>query len=81
MVISYILLWKEENSMNKFKMYFIIGCLLIIIAIAFILYAVNHPEASFPWSNFVTYTIYIVYGLLTGLVWGLVFKYRPKQTK
>ncbi|WP_409969323.1 hypothetical protein RFF05_05175 [Bengtsoniella intestinalis] len=67
--------------MSKCKGYFITGCVLMIIAIAFILYAVNNPQASFPWSNSVTYAIYSVYGLLTGLIWGLVFKHRPKQTK
>ncbi len=64
--------------MSKCRRYFIIGCILMIVAISFILYGVNNPQASFPWSNSVTYVIYSIYGLLTGFVWGLVFKYRPK---
>ena len=65
--------------MSKFKLYFTIGCALMLAAILFILYAVNNPQASFPWSHSVTYAIYIIYGLLTGFVWGLVFKRRPEQ--
>ncbi len=67
--------------MSKFKIYLTLGCLLSIIAIAFILYAVNNPQSSFPWSNSVSYTIYVVYGIATGLVWGKVFKHKPKKTK
>ena len=75
------LVGEEETYMSKFKAYLITGCILMMVAILFILYAVNNPQASFPWSNSVTYIIYILYGLLTGCVWGLVFKHRPKQTK
>lgn len=64
--------------MSKFKMYILTGSVLIVIAIAFILYAVNNPQASFPWSNSVTYAIYIAYALLTGLVWRMAFKHKLK---
>ncbi len=67
--------------MSKFKKYLIIGCLLFIAAIIYILFALNHPEMSLPWSNFISYTIYIVYGGITGIIWGLAFKHRPKQTR
>ncbi len=39
----------------------VIGAVMILIAIAFLVYAVRHPEASFPWSNEVTYAIYRVW--------------------
>jgi len=65
--------------LSKFKTYILSGSVLMLIAIAFILYATNNSQASFPWDNSVTYVIYGVYGLLTGLVWGLAFKNRPKQ--
>lgn len=65
--------------MSKFKIYAFSGSALMLLAIAFILYAVNNPQASFPWSNAVTFSIYIAYGLLTGLICGLAFKHRPKH--
>ena len=67
--------------MSKFKIYLTFGCLLSIIAIVFVLYAVNNPQASFPWNNSVTFAIYGAYGIIISLIWGLVFKHKPKQTK
>ena len=34
---------------------------MALFAVLFVLYAVNHPELSFPWSNTVTYCLYGVY--------------------
>lgn len=31
-----------------------IGLSMLILAIAFVAYALRHPEGSFPWSNTVT---------------------------
>lgn len=76
---NYLYLAKEDIALSKFKTYILSGSVLILIAIAFILYAANNPQASFSWGNSVTYVIYGAYGLLTGLVWGLAFKYRPKK--
>ena len=45
----------------KRKHSIILGCVLLIIAIIFIEYAVHHPEGSFPWENRVTFVIYGVY--------------------
>ena len=39
----------------------IIGMIMLIVAIAFVVFALKHPETSFPWSNTVTYAIYAVY--------------------
>ena len=50
--------------MIKNKKYLKIALTLLVIGIIFIFYALNHPEASFPWSNNITYIIYIVYLLL-----------------
>lgn len=50
--------------MIKNKKYLRIALTLLVIGIIFIFYALNHPEASFPWSNNITYIIYIVYLLL-----------------
>jgi hypothetical protein len=35
------------------------------VALAFVAYALNHPEASFPWPNSVSYIIYATYILIT----------------
>lgn len=39
----------------------IIGILMFLAAAAFIIVALNNPQAGFPWSNVITYGIYIVY--------------------
>lgn len=48
---------KKKNAL-------IIGTVLLVIAIGFVVYAVNHPEASFPWSNQLTFLAYGVYVFL-----------------
>lgn len=53
--------------MNR-KTSVIIGISLLVIAICFIGYAVNHPEAAFPWSNRVTFMLYGIY------IW-LIFRF------
>ena len=49
----------------KNKKYLKIGLAMILIAILFVFYALKHPEASFPWPNSITYTIYLAYLVLT----------------
>lgn len=39
----------------------VIGAFLAAIAVCFVSYAAGHPEASFPWSNRITFMIYGVY--------------------
>ena len=43
----------------------IIGLTMLIIAIVFIMFALNHPEKSLPWSNTITWLLYGVYFLVT----------------
>ena len=38
--------------------------IMLVVAIGFIIFALNHPESVFPWSNTVTYTIYGIYALV-----------------
>ena len=45
----------------------IIGLTMLIIAIVFIMFALNHPEKSFPWSNTITWLLYGVYFLVTSV--------------
>ena len=33
----------------------IIGVIMLIIAIVFIMFALNHPEKSFPWNSSAAY--------------------------
>ena len=50
--------------MTKIKNTKIIGIIMLIVACLFIIYAFNHPEASFPWSNQMTYILYVSYLLV-----------------
>ena len=43
----------------------IIGLIMVVIAIAFVVFALNHPEMSFPWSNTITWVLYGVYAIVT----------------
>lgn len=54
----------------------IIAGLMLLAAVAFFLYALGHPASSFPWSNAVTYTLYLAYGLLMLLFFLAPFKDR-----
>ena len=38
-----------------------IGAVLAAIAVCFVVYAAGHPEASFPWSNRITFMLYGAY--------------------
>lgn len=42
----------------------IIGAVMLFIAAVFVVIALTHPNASFPWSNAVTYTLYILYAIV-----------------
>ena len=53
----------RRDTMNR-KTSLIIGVSLLVIAICFIGYAANHPEAAFPWSNKVTFMLYGMYSWL-----------------
>ena len=53
-----VIYMKKDTSM-------IIGLIMLIIAIAFIVFALNHPEMSFPWNNTITWLLYGLYVLVT----------------
>ena len=52
----------------------IIGLIMLIVAIAFVFFALKHPEASLPWSNTVTYAIYAVYLIVVAILLVAPFK-------
>ena len=43
----------------------ILGLIMLIIASAFIVFALNHPEMSLPWNNTITWLLYGLYILVT----------------
>lgn len=51
-----------------------IAVVMLVLAIAFLAFALTHPNASFPWSNAVTYTIYAVYVLAMAVLFIAPFK-------
>lgn len=52
----------------------IIAAVMLVLAIAFLTFALTHPNASFPWSNTVTYVIYAVYVLAMAVMFIAPFK-------
>ena len=65
-------LWHTESGNSEFGevIYMkkstsrIVGLVMLIIAVAFIMFAVNHPEMSFPWNNTITWLLYGLYVLV-----------------
>ena len=46
----------------------IIGSIMAVIAIGFVVFALNHPEMSFPWSNTITWVLYGLYAIVTAVL-------------
>ena len=53
--------------MNK-KISRIIGLVMVVIAIIFVVFALNHPEMSFPWDNTITWVLYGLYIIVTAIL-------------
>lgn len=51
----------------------LLGLLLLAAAAGFFLYALSHPEGSFPWPNAVTYSLYALYLAVTAMLLGKGF--------
>lgn len=64
--------------MRKSAVYTSIGAVLSAAAVIFFLYALNNPQASFPWSNSVSYALYALYAALTAVFFLLGWKSRKK---
>ena len=62
-----------DVCMSK-KLSRIIAAVMFILAIAFLAFALAHPNASFTWSNAVTYAIYAVYILAMTVLFIAPFK-------
>lgn len=44
------------------------GMIMIAIAVIFVIYALNHPEISFPWSNTITWILYAFYAIIAAVL-------------
>lgn len=53
--------------MNK-KISRVIGLVMVVIAIVFVVFALNHPEMSFPWNNTITWVLYGLYAIATAVL-------------
>ena len=68
--------FNEEVLYMKKSISRIIGVIMLIVAVIFIMFALNHPEKSFPWNNTITWLLYGVYFLVT-----VVLLIAPKMKK
>lgn len=69
---------KEKKVVKQSKVFLFIGILMVMVAIIFFVFALNHPEMSFNWSNTITYTIYIVYFVVMVAMFILSVVFRKK---
>ena len=54
---------------------------MLVLAVVFFIYAVSHPEGSFPWSNWITYLIFGIYLAVTVLLFIAPFSSRQRGEK
>ena len=52
----------------------IVAVIMLIIAIIFFVVALNNPQASFPWSNIITYILYGIYVIIMIILFIAPFK-------
>ena len=50
--------------MKNKRIFLATGIIMLIVAIGFVIYALNNPQASFPWNNTITYAIYAAYAII-----------------
>lgn len=55
------------------KRYFITACVLLVVAVVFFIYALRHPELSFPWNTQFTHILYGLYADAVILLFVLAF--------
>ena len=60
------------------KQFLIPACVLAAAAIGFVIYALGHPELSFPWSTQITHILYGLY--VDGVVLLFVLAFWKKAT-
>ena len=62
------------------KQFFIPACVLAAVAIGFIIFALGHPEMSFPWSAQITHIFYGLYVDAVVLLFILAFWKKSDKT-
>lgn len=55
------------------KRYFIPACVLVAVSVGFLIFAMGHPEMSFPWSVQITHILYGMYADVVILLFVLAF--------
>ena len=65
--------WKSERKFEMKKRFLIPACVLAAAAIGFVIYALGHPELSFPWSIQITHILYGLYVDMVILLFVLAF--------
>ena len=57
---------RPESLKNKNRKTLKIAIILVIILLIMsLIFAINNPQASFPWNNYITYPIYVIYLMIT----------------
>lgn len=54
----------------------IIATIMLVLGVAFIIYAIHHPTESFPWSLEITYAMYYLY--LIGIIVLYIAPFKKK---
>ena len=62
------------------KQFFIPACVLAAVAIGFIIFALRHPEMSFPWNTQITHIFYGLYLDAVVLLFILAFWKKSDKT-
>ena len=62
------------------KQFFIPACVLAAVAIGFIIFALGHPEMSFPWNTQITHIFYGLYVDAVVLLFILTFWKKSDKT-
>jgi len=51
--------------MSKSKVFLIAGIVMVVVMVAFVAFALQHPEMSFAGGNKVAFPVYIIYLIAT----------------
>ena len=62
------------------KQFLIPACVLAAVAVGFVMYALGHPELSFPWSTQLTHILYGLYADAVVLLFVLAFWKRDRKS-
>lgn len=57
--------------MNKAKIFLIVGIMMVVLAVAFVVYALSNPQASFNIPSSVLYILYLIYIIVAVLMFVL----------